>query len=264
MRDGASAALTPEQASAAAAGQKGMMPLAGPDGRVRPFLDYVISALADAGYVEVGLVVPPGPVSGSADPLRDYYTGPGRPSRVRVSFVVQPEARGTADAVASAADWISGRPFVVLNADNLYGVEALRALREADGPALPVYERADLVRSSGIPDARVASFALLQVTPQGLLSDIIEKPGAALMDAAGPTALISMNCWRGNADVVQACRDVPVSARGEFELPAAIRLAITRGVRVRAIPARGPVLDLSRREDVPFVTARLQGVEARP
>jgi dTDP-glucose pyrophosphorylase len=166
--------------------------------------------------------------------------------------------------VASAADWIAGRPFVVLNADNLYGVEALRALREADGPALPVYERDDLVESSGIPDARVASFALLQVTPDGRLADIVEKPGADVMAAAGPKALISMNCWRGNEDVLRACRDVPLSARGEFELPAAIRLALSRGVPVRAIPARGPVLDLSRREDVPFVTARLQGVEARP
>ncbi len=264
MRDGASDALTPEQVTAAAAGQKGMMPLAGADGRARPFLDYVLSALADAGYVEVGLVVPPPVADGGSDPLRDYYTGPGRPSRVRVSFVVQPEARGTADAVASAADWIAGRPFVVLNADNLYGVEALRALREAEGPALPVYEREDLVVSSGIPDARVASFALLQVTPDGRLADIVEKPGVEVMNAAGPKALISMNCWRGDEDVLRACRDVPVSARGEFELPAAIRLAITRGVHVRTIPARGPVLDLSRREDVPFVTARLQGVEARP
>ncbi len=264
MRDGASEALTPAQAAAAAAGQKGMMPLAGLDGRARPFLDYVLSALADAGYEEVGLVVPPQAPAGRPDPLREYYMGAGRPSRVRVSFVVQPEARGTADAVASAGDWIGARPFVVLNADNLYGVEALRALREADGPALPVYERDDLVQSSGIPDARVAAFALLQVTSEGLLSDIVEKPGAEVMEAAGPKALISMNCWRGNEDVLRACRDVPLSARGEFELPAAIRLAIARGVRVRAIPATGPVLDLSRREDVVSVTARLQRLEARP
>lgn len=264
MREGASEALTPAQAAAAAAGQKGMMPLPGRDGRARPFLDYVLSALADAGYVEIGVVVPPPAANGRPDPLREYYTGPGRPSRVRMSFVVQPEARGTADAVAAAADWIAGRPFVVLNADNLYGVEALRALREADGPALPVYERDDLVGSSGIPDARVASFALLRVTPDGYLADIVEKPGPAAMAEAGPQALISMNCWRGDEAVMQACREVPVSSRGEFELPAAIRLAIARGVRVRAIPARGPVLDLSRQEDVASVTARLHNLEARP
>jgi glucose-1-phosphate thymidylyltransferase len=264
MQQGTGTDLAPEQARAAAAGQKGMMPLPGADGRTRPFLDYVLSALADAGYTEVALVVPPAKTDGTPNPLRDYYGGEGRPSRVHITFVVQEEARGTADAVAAAGEWIAGRPFVVLNADNLYGVEALRALREATGPALPVYQRDDLVETSGIPAERVGAFALLQITADGHLSDIVEKPGAEVVRAAGPDALISMNCWRGDAAVLQACRDVPVSSRGEFELPAAIRLAITRGSRIRAIPAAGPVLDLSRQDDVAFVAERLCGVEARP
>jgi glucose-1-phosphate thymidylyltransferase len=264
MQKGAGIGLTAEQARAAAMGQKGMMPLPGADGRVRPFLDYVLSELADAGFVEVPLVVPPAPADGRPQPLREYYTGDGVPSRVRVTFIVQPEPRGTADAVASAAPWIGDRPFVVLNADNLYGVDALTALREADGPALPVYERDDLVRTSGIPAARVGSFALLRVTADGSLADIVEKPGADAVDAAGPQALISMNCWRGDRSVLQACRDVPVSPRGEYELPSAIRLAITRGTRIRAIPARGPVLDLSGQDDVAFVMSRLREVEAHP
>lgn len=263
MQSGAVTGLTAEQARAAAMGQKGMMPLPGPDGRQRPFLDYVLSALADAGFVDVALVVPPAPADGAPQPLREYYGGAGVPTRVRITFVVQQEARGTADAVASAASWIGDRPFVVLNADNLYGVAALKALREADGPALPVYERDELVRTSGIPAERVGSFALLQVTADGHLADIIEKPGSDRVDAAGPRALISMNCWRGDASVLEACRDVPVSPRGEFELPAAIRLAITRGTRIQAIPATGPVLDLSRQEDVAFVVERLQHVEVR-
>lgn len=264
MQHGAANGLTAEQARAAAMGQKGMMPLPGRDGRLRPFLDYVLSELADAGFVDVALVVPPAPAEGRPQPLREYYGGEGTPARVRISFVVQEQARGTADAVASAASWIGDRPFVVLNADNLYGVAALRALREADGPALPVYERDDLVRTSGIPAARVGSFALLQVTSDGLLADIIEKPGIEAVEAAGAHALISMNCWRGDVSVLQACRDVPVSPRGEFELPAAIRLAIARGSRIQAITARGPVLDLSRQEDVAFVMERLQHVEAYP
>ena len=36
-------------------------------------------------------------------------------------------------------------------------------------------------------------------------------------------------------------------------------LAIERGVPFRAIPARGPVLDLSRRADAAAVAARLRG-----
>jgi hypothetical protein len=39
---------------------------------------------------------------------------------------------------------------------------------------------------------------------------------------------------------------------------------VTRGVRFRAVPASGAVLDLSRPSDVALVNARLDGQEARP
>ena len=67
-----------------------------------------------------------------------------------------------------------------------------------------------------------------------------------------------MNCWRFDARIFDACRDVPRSARGEFELPEAVGLAVERGVRFRAVPARGPVLDLSRRADATDVARRLR------
>jgi glucose-1-phosphate thymidylyltransferase len=51
-----------------------------------------------------------------------------------------------------------------------------------------------------------------------------------------------------------------VSSRGEVELPQAVGLAIARGVPFRAIPARGPVLDLSRRSDAAVVADRLRDV----
>ncbi len=261
MREEGAATLTAGQAAAAASGRKGMMPLEGRDGRSRPFLDYVLSALADAGYGEVALVV--APEGESPDPMRAYYGGAGHPERLRLTFVVQPEPLGTANALLAAADWIAGRPFVVLNADNLYDRRDLRALREASGPALPVYTRDGLVEESGIPADRVGAFALLEVQ-DGRLLDIVEKPGADAVAQAGGQALVSMNCWRGDEAILSACRDVPRSARGEFELPGAIRLALTRGVPIVAIPAVGPVLDLSRRIDVADVARRIAAYEAAP
>ncbi len=73
-----------------------------------------------------------------------------------------------------------------------------------------------------------------------------------------------MNLWRFDQRIFDACRDVPRSARGEYELPEAVTLALTRGVRFRTFPARGAVLDLSRPGDVAIVSERLTGVEARP
>ncbi len=261
---GAGVALTPAQETAAAAGLKGMMPMLGPDGRLRPFLDYTLSQLADAGYTRVGLIVAPETAeAGGPDPLRQYYRGQGQPTRLSVSFVVQTEPRGTADAVWAAADFVGASPFIVLNADNLYGVDVLSALRQAHGPALPVYERDQLVDSSSIPFERVAAFALLTLGADDTLDDIVEKPGASAMAAAGPKALISMNCWRGDRRLLDACRAVEISVRGELELPMAVRLAVQRGVRFKGLPAKGPVLDLSRREDVGMVVDRLRGMQVQ-
>ena len=46
--------LTPDQQRAADAGLKAMIPVNG-----RPFLDYLLDALADAGVLDVALVVAP-------------------------------------------------------------------------------------------------------------------------------------------------------------------------------------------------------------
>lgn len=73
-----------------------------------------------------------------------------------------------------------------------------------------------------------------------------------------------MNCWRFDARIFDACRDVPRSARGEYELPEAVGLAAARGVRFKAVPARGPVLDLSRRADAADVAERLATVTPAP
>ena len=253
---GDAATLTESQSRAAAAGSKGMMPIG--QGLARPFLDYVLSTLAEAGCTSVCLVVAPDHAA-----IRDYYEGAGRPSRLNIEYAVQPIADGTARAVQSARGFASSDPFLVLNSDNLYSATVLRALVELDGPGLPAYQRDTLVNDSGFPPDRVAGFAAIEVDHDGNLTRIIEKPGREYYDAAGPGALISMNLWRFDRRIFDACRDVPMSQRGEYELPEAVGLAVTRGVRFRTFRALGAVLDLSRRSDVALVSQRLARVEAR-
>jgi dTDP-glucose pyrophosphorylase len=102
------------QRAAAEGGAKALMPVAAAGGTAaRPFLDYSLSALADAGYTDVCLVVAP-----DHEAFARYYRGPGRPRRLRLDFAVQEAPRGTADAVAAAAAWTGADPFLVINGDN--------------------------------------------------------------------------------------------------------------------------------------------------
>jgi glucose-1-phosphate thymidylyltransferase len=219
----------------------------------------VLSALADAGCTSVCLVVAP-----DHSAMRDYYAGPGAPSRLQIAFAIQPVADGTARAVLSAESYAGRDPFLVLNSDNLYPAPVLQALVALHEPGLPAFERDSLITESGFPAERVASFAALDVDRDGYLTRIVEKPGREHFDAAGPRALVSMNVWRFDPRIFAACRDVPLSPRGEYELPEAVGLAVARGVKFRTFRAGGAVLDLSRRSDVALVSMRLAGVEPHP
>jgi glucose-1-phosphate thymidylyltransferase len=68
-----------------------------------------------------------------------------------------------------------------------------------------------------------------------------------------------MNLWRFTSEIFVDCAAVRPSPRGELELTDAVRRAMHRSTRFAAPGVRLPVLDLSRRSDVPAVEARLVG-----
>src|SRR3972149_3491131 len=72
--------LANPQAAAAETGVKALIPMR------RPFLDYVLSALADAECGRVCLVVGP-----EHDALREYYQRQGELTRVALGDTTQPE-----------------------------------------------------------------------------------------------------------------------------------------------------------------------------
>jgi glucose-1-phosphate thymidylyltransferase len=253
-REDEKAGLDPAQASVASTGVKAMIPIG------RPFLDYVLSGLADAGYEEACLVI--GPEHGA---VRDYYTSESPPRRVRVGFAIQDRPLGTADALLAAEGFANGEDFLVINSDNYYPVGALSDLRRLSEPGAALFEREALLAQSNIEPDRIRSFAVCAVSPDGYLAAILEKPDAAALEAAGPEPLISMNCWRFSPAIFESCRATPLSPRGEKELPRAVAEAVAAGrIRIRVIRCREGVLDLSRRADIASVAERLRGVEAVP
>lgn len=248
----ATAQLAADQMHAADAGMKAMIPIG------RPFLDYVLSALADAGFSQVCLVVGPEHTA-----IREYYQSiPAR--RIEISFAIQEKPLGTANALLAAEQFAGREEFLVLNSDNYYPVEVFRALRRLREPGLPAFEREALVRESDIPRERVLRYALLQIDAEGYLEKIVEKPGEMPETGRDGDVFISMNCWRFGAGIFRACEQVARSERGEYELPEAVQLGLSSlGLRFKAVPFHTGVLDLSHRSDIAQVARRLAGVEVK-
>lgn len=246
-----SAALDPKQAAVATSGVKALIDVG------RPFLDYVISVLADVGVTEICLVIGP-----EHEVLRDYAARVSG-GRVTVTTAVQVEPLGTADAVAAARDFAGGQRVIVLNSDNYYPREALAALAAAPGSALVGFDREAMVTGSNIPAERIRAFALVAADQKGHLEDIVEKPDEATLAAYGEQAPISMNAWLFTPAIFDACARIDPSVRGELEIIDAVRLLVSEGEPVTVVPVAVGVLDMSSRGDVAGVQEALSGIEVR-
>lgn len=239
------------QASAAAAGVKAMISMEGG----RPFLDHVISALADVGYDEFCLVIGP-----EHQMIRDYYDGLPR-TRVSISYAIQAEPLGTADAVAAAESFAGRDRVLVVNSDNFYPPRAVARLAEAPASATLGFVKHAMIAESNIDPDRIAAFALLSTDEGSQLTEIIEKPSAEVVEAAGEDALVSMNCFLFTPAVFEACRNIEKSPRGEFEIVDAVRWMVQRGSRFDVIGVEAGVLDMSSRGDIASVEAALGAAE---
>lgn len=241
--------LAGDQAAAAALGIKAMIPIG------RPFLDYVLSEVADAGFTDVCLVI-----GAEHQAVRDHYEREMVPTRVTVRFALQERALGTANAVLSAEEFAAGDTFVVLNSDNYYPSIALEELHRLREPAIAGFDRETLVRSGNVSAERTARFGALDIDEGGYLRRILAAP-AEEMVRAGMPVYSSMNCFLFTSGIFTACREVPLSARGEYELPQAVHWAIDKHqMRFKVVRVSQPVLDLSTRADIEGVAKRLKGV----
>ena len=246
----ASAAVDARQSAVADQGIKAMIPIG------RPFLDFVLSALADAGCGDVCLVIGPEHTA-----IREYYDRAGLLERVSVSFAVQDRPSGTANAILAAEPFVGEDRFLVMNADNYYPVAAYAALRELGEPGLVAFGRDALLADGQISSDRIMQFALLDIDADGYLRRIVEKPDVETANAMGRRSLVSMNLWAFDRGIFDPCRTVAVSPRGELELPHAVQHAIDRyGRTFRAVPMNASVLDLSSRADIASVAEALKDV----
>ena len=246
--------LTPGQAEMASRGLKAMIPIAG-----RPFLDYKLHALAEAGIFEAIVVV--GPEHGD---LQEHYRS-HPPERVALHFVAQQEPLGSAHALLSAEPWCGEEPFAQVNSDNFYPPTVLAALHTLPGSGLVAFRRDTLTVGGNMTAERTSNCGLVVVDGEERVVEVLEKPGLVFLDAQTPPVWLSMTCWRFEKSIFEACRSVGRSSRGEYEIPDAVQFAIAElGVVFRMVGSTDTVLDLSRRSDIPAVERLLADTEVCP
>lgn len=250
-RDDGAAEIDSSQAAMADTGVKALIPTMG-----RPFLDFVLSAAADAGYRRACLIIGP-----EQEAVRKYYGEEIKPNRLEISFANQAEPKGTADAVAAAEEFADGDHVTVINSDNYYPVEALRGLREQPGSAVALFDR-DSLAAGNVTEDRIKRLSVARIDADENLVGIIEKPDEAALAELPRPLWVNMNCWRFGPAIFDACRAIEPSPRGEYEIPDAVDHAINvLADPYKALKYRLPVLDMTSRDDIASVAALLAGVK---
>jgi NDP-sugar pyrophosphorylase family protein len=265
MKQSSAGSIAPALAGEARRKPKAMI---GVDDYARPFLDYLLYNIEQAGYEEVVIVV-----GERDDSITHYYDREGMAGQfpsLRISYAVQrvPHGRekplGTADALLCALNahpsWRSRR-FTVCNSDNLYSLKALQLLLEDSHPnAMIDYDRATLQ----FDEERIAQFAVIVKDADGFLCDIVEKPSLEqLHRAKGASGRVgvSMNIWRFSYDdILPYLERIPVHpTRQEKELPLAVKMMVAEHPHsVYAIPLAEHVIDLTSQADLPAVKEYLK------
>jgi hypothetical protein len=247
----------------------GCKPLApvGPHGEA--VIDLVASDALAAGFSTVVLVLGPG-----TGPAIRYHVERTWPDAVDVRFALQPEPRGTVDAVLSAAEFVGDTPYGVGNADDIYGVAGCRLLAEHlrgddDTNALVGYRLADATIgfspvTRGI--CRVDAAGHLLGVDERRQVHALPEGGFVAGDGREPASLpgdarVSMNLWGftpGFHKVLQAALDAAVDASEEKEVLLPVVVAQSLGTSAFSVlPAEGRCVGVTHPDDLALVQAEV-------
>jgi len=250
--------LTPETKKIARSAHKSLIPLGS---KQKPLLFHLIQNAVNAGFREVYLITSPENEAfrecvGSASKNNLFA---GALVHYAIQYLLQGRNKplGTADAVQQAMEQypeLKNEFFSICNADNLYSVHAFALLlAPRDTPhALISYNRSSLNYSF----ARMSSFAIIDISEEGLLENIIEKPDPETLKNYEDTSDyigVSMNIFSfKGALLFPYLKNCPLHLeRNEKELPEAVRMMIKESKnRTRCFKVSEHLPDLTSAEDL--------------
>jgi bifunctional UDP-N-acetylglucosamine pyrophosphorylase/glucosamine-1-phosphate N-acetyltransferase len=173
----------------------------------KPMLQIILEQVKTVGVTEVVIIV-----NYLKDHIKTYF-GNGSKMGLKITYVEQPELRGSADAIARAEKHITDKRFLVIACDSLFETHLLKRLLKHTSPGVFTCTEVEDGRRYGI-----------LMTEGKKVVKIIEKPENP------PTNLANLSVYILPHEIFKACREVKPGPKGEYWLPEAIQMLIEQGI----------------------------------
>ena len=197
----------------------------------RPFMDYTIERLRQAGFTRIIIL------KGHNGHAFSIYKD--QPDIELVEQHRFHERYGTAAAIENVKDVVH-EPFAVIAGDNLYSANDLRQMAADNGR----------MKIGGYRTPQWQGMGILKQREDGTLDRIIEKPATFVGDH------INASLYQFQPSIFPIIESLQPSPRGEYEITDAINIVAAREA-VDVVELRDRWLDLTAPTDIPKIEAVL-------
>lgn len=198
----------------------------------RPILGYVLEHIANAGIVDVGIVI----AHETGDQVREYVNAGSGWGFGDVEFIPQ-EPKGLAHAVLTGGDFLGNEDFVMYLGDNLLQTGIKGAIKKFQEESLDA-----LIFLKQVSNPQ--SFGIAELDSGGNILRLVEKPTEYISDLA----LVGVYIF--SPKVFEAIKRIKPSKRGELEITDAIQEMVEMGHKVKAEVLEGWWLDTGKKDDL--------------
>lgn len=178
---------------------KVMLPIAN-----RPMVEHLLLAIREAGISEFVFVV-----GYREKAIRDHF-GDGSRFGITTEYVTQRHQRGTGDALL-ASEGLTGETFLLANGDMIMDSGDVSSMISSGQPAVGIFE-----------SERPWEYGVVTVE-DGRVNGLVEK------SSSPPSNRINAGIYLFGEDIFNLLRELPLSARGEYELTDALARYISEG-----------------------------------
>ena len=198
----------------------------------QPIIFYVLKEITQAGISDIGVVISP-----ETGHLIKEAIGDGSKWQAKLTYIIQPEAKGLAHAVMVSQDFLGHSPFLVFLGDNLIEGGISDFVREFKSS-----KPAALILLKEVPNPSL--FGVAELDKSGRVKKLVEKPKEP------KTNLALVGIYLFSPLIHQAIAQIKPSFRGELEITDAIQKLIDWGERVESKLLTGWWLDAGKKDDL--------------